>query len=597
MSLGAVGIGVCFGLALVLTLWSLHRRFSFEENVVQVMATLGFAYITYYAAEVPGSSGVIAVVFCGLTAKAFGNDMINDQSTMNKFWDLVEHILNTVLFALGGLVWVEIISNQTRSYKFTGSDWGYLFALYALLTVIRGVLVAGFYPIVSRIGLKTNVKESVFIVWGGLRGAVGIALALAFDTATNRTDFTTQVFFMVGGIAFLTLFLNGVTAGPLLKRLGLADIGEKRKKITSQYDATITELTLVKLLHHLGEEEFQLVHFGVVCHHIPRLQKLSDDQLRAAIKMNKSHQPAHEYRAPKMQSFKSFVSSELAEELDSLASVSPADRVKSLFWTAASKKSYGSSTDLDSSTDVKEEDLIETRMAFVEMLISAFNKGIASGDIDARSISVVFALRWTLETEFVNVSNGLPIEDFSTLEETFKQVEKLSLEKDEEAQSPSTSRFSDTSFTKVLGMEKSQGREYHKIFRHIAVATALISNHRAAQKAFLDEFHANLGEAGQIVLQESHAQIQLAREHIASFNPADTMAALTHILCAMLLNNETAIVESYVDRGLLREIEAEHEIEQISHFLHEVRKCDHEQCKDGDSWIESEGTEITPLKG
>jgi NhaP-type Na+/H+ or K+/H+ antiporter len=59
---------------------------------------------------------------------------------------------------------------------------GYLVLLYVLLIVIRFVLVFGLYPITSRIGLGTNVRESVFMSYGGFRGTVGIALALSLNT-------------------------------------------------------------------------------------------------------------------------------------------------------------------------------------------------------------------------------------------------------------------------------------------------------------------------------------------------------------------------------------------------------------------------------
>ena len=71
------------------------------------------------------------------------------------------------------------------------------------------------YPITKRIGLSTNMPETVFQIYGGLRGAVGISLAIALDnevfqvTAGDDTTkyevWTSQVYQMVGGVAFLTL--------------------------------------------------------------------------------------------------------------------------------------------------------------------------------------------------------------------------------------------------------------------------------------------------------------------------------------------------------------------------------------------------------
>jgi NhaP-type Na+/H+ or K+/H+ antiporter len=99
MALGGFGIGVAFGLALCLILFLLDRRLNGEENVVQIVATITMAYLSFYVADpVSHTSGVIAVVFCGFVTKAFGMDMINDLHMMNSFWVLVEQILNTILF-------------------------------------------------------------------------------------------------------------------------------------------------------------------------------------------------------------------------------------------------------------------------------------------------------------------------------------------------------------------------------------------------------------------------------------------------------------------------------------------------------------------
>ena len=56
-------------------------------------------------------------------------------------------------------------------YKFRvqGREWGYLFALYIFLLLIRSFLIVVFFPCVSRIGLKSNWQESMFMSWGGLR--------------------------------------------------------------------------------------------------------------------------------------------------------------------------------------------------------------------------------------------------------------------------------------------------------------------------------------------------------------------------------------------------------------------------------------------
>ena len=135
---------------------------------------------------------------------------------MKNFWSTLEHLLNTLLFCLGGVVWGRVLVNNDVEDLFSGRDWGYLILLFILLTIIRFVLIGICYPILANVGLKTNWQESVFLSYGGLRGAVGIALAIAIDNdvrhETNDPTIlskTNKVFGFVGGIAFLTLVVNG----------------------------------------------------------------------------------------------------------------------------------------------------------------------------------------------------------------------------------------------------------------------------------------------------------------------------------------------------------------------------------------------------
>ena len=252
MSLGGAAIGFAFGLGLMLLLFLLHRRLENEENVLQVAATITIAYLSFFVAEILcHTSGVIAVVSCGITTQAFGSNMINDQHMMESFWVLVEYLLNTLLFTLGGVVWGAVVADEAGE-EFNAKDWGYLILLYVLVQAIRFFLVFAFYPILSRIGLKSNWREAVFLSFGGLRGAVGIALALALDSevfhATEEDDsareLTTKLFGMVGGIALFTLVINGTFSGPLLRRLGLVKTSDIRNRIIQHYGQTTRQRML-----------------------------------------------------------------------------------------------------------------------------------------------------------------------------------------------------------------------------------------------------------------------------------------------------------------------------------------------------------------
>lgn len=52
--------------------------------------------------------------------------MINDAKLLDSFWTLVEHLLNTILFLLGGAVWGTVIADGEKTGVFTARDWGKL---------------------------------------------------------------------------------------------------------------------------------------------------------------------------------------------------------------------------------------------------------------------------------------------------------------------------------------------------------------------------------------------------------------------------------------------------------------------------------------
>jgi NhaP-type Na+/H+ or K+/H+ antiporter len=146
-----------------------------------------------------------------------------------------------------------VVADNDEQEGFHAKDWGYLLLLYIFVQAIRLFLVFAFYPVLSRIGLKSNWREALFLSFGGLRGAVGIALALSLDSevvlatlGSHGTDdeksmtraLTTKLFGMVGGIALLTLVINGTFSGPLLRRLGLVKSTEIRNRIILHYGQT-----------------------------------------------------------------------------------------------------------------------------------------------------------------------------------------------------------------------------------------------------------------------------------------------------------------------------------------------------------------------
>lgn len=95
-----------------------------------------------------------------------------------------ESLGEQVIFFLAGAITADItVSRATKS-----NDFGYLLLVYVLVYVIRFIMLGFFYPILRRVGYGTSIPEVAVIGHGGLRGAVGLALALSFAESSSITD-------------------------------------------------------------------------------------------------------------------------------------------------------------------------------------------------------------------------------------------------------------------------------------------------------------------------------------------------------------------------------------------------------------------------
>jgi NhaP-type Na+/H+ or K+/H+ antiporter len=129
------------------------------------------------------------------------------------------YVSNTLIFFVSGLIMAE---RGLRSPSITEKDWWYMLVLYVVMNLARLVGVAAAFPIFKRGPYGIDWKQGLVLSGAGLRGAVGLVLAIAIHQERRLPQSTRdQILFMVAGTILLTLVINGTSLGPIITLLKL----------------------------------------------------------------------------------------------------------------------------------------------------------------------------------------------------------------------------------------------------------------------------------------------------------------------------------------------------------------------------------------
>jgi len=152
---------------------------------------------------------------------------VDSEHALHHVWGYMGFMAETVIFILSGVV-MGVRLSQGNSlghvHELSMKDFGLLFANYGLLHVIRFGCIFIFWPFLRMMGYGMEFRHVVLCSYAGLRGAVGLALALMVIASPKVGDYVKDVILLhVGGVALLTLLINATTTGFVVKKLGLAD--------------------------------------------------------------------------------------------------------------------------------------------------------------------------------------------------------------------------------------------------------------------------------------------------------------------------------------------------------------------------------------
>ena len=180
---------------------------SVDNYQVEVLITLALVAGGYALADALHLSGPIAIVVAGLLIGNHGRLLAMSDRTrshLDTFWELVDEVLNVVLFVLIGLEVLVLAWNQS-----------YLIAsvlMIPLLLLSRFVSVA--VPIVIMRRFRTFSPSVIKILtWGGLRGGISVAMALSLPPGRHRDIILTITY----AIVVFSIIVQGLTIGKLVE--------------------------------------------------------------------------------------------------------------------------------------------------------------------------------------------------------------------------------------------------------------------------------------------------------------------------------------------------------------------------------------------
>ena len=188
--------------------WTGYRALrAIDDHVVEILITLALAGGGYALAEASHVSAPICVVVAGLITGNQGYTYAMSQNTqehLDIFWELIDELLNVMLFVLMGL---EIIT-----LELSGSYW--LACSIAIFVVLmsRTCGVASIVSVSRR--FRTFSPHAVKILtWGGLRGGISVALALSLP----ESEYRSLIVLCTYAVVLFSVLVQGITLPMLLR--------------------------------------------------------------------------------------------------------------------------------------------------------------------------------------------------------------------------------------------------------------------------------------------------------------------------------------------------------------------------------------------
>lgn len=180
-----------------------------DEHNLEVLITLATVMVTYAVAIRLHLSGPIAMVVAGLFIGNRGmKNAVSDKTRdyVEKFWSLLDEILNSVLFLLIGLE-VLVVAQRMDHIGV---------ALLAIPVTLMARWISVSVPITILARWRSFTKGAIpILTWGGLRGGIAVALALSLPVNEYKPTILTITY----AVVLFSIIVQGLTIKPLVERL------------------------------------------------------------------------------------------------------------------------------------------------------------------------------------------------------------------------------------------------------------------------------------------------------------------------------------------------------------------------------------------
>ena len=227
-------------------------------ELAQISISVALPYLAYIGAEQSiGASGVIAVVAAGLTLNLSGPRRLPPAAwtKLREVWDLLAHWAGALIFILAALLIPRLLEEVRLS------DVGLLCVVILAAIAARAAILFGLLPFLTAIGLSPSVERPyrTAILWGGLRGAVTLALALAVTESVRvPIEVKRVVGILATGFTLFTLIVQGTTLRHVIAKLGLDRLSPLDEALSRQVVAVALQTVREDVAR--TAENYELTH-------------------------------------------------------------------------------------------------------------------------------------------------------------------------------------------------------------------------------------------------------------------------------------------------------------------------------------------------